>query len=550
VTIHDSANGLLGSLPRAVRGNMTLRIVTADGEISRPVGEDDGSRVRVRTQGLVVEPGEGRSVFQHALADSGSTAVMSIDEDQRDAVVPFLDGLFALLEQNQLIEEDMESIQPSSLALLEEVSMYNDTLPQLSTGSSELAIAEMGLSALVVAASLNRAVYVRYHEATERCEVLVQVVMDEERRRPVRVPFTGEPAWGSDDGIVWRAIRGNGDAILESVPPGGRLGTPASPEWFAEREIIAVPVTCGHEDSHVTLGALLIMDKQANAYSTSVHLGSQETKFAIAIASMVGSVLGARKVAQIDKELRLAEEIQQQILPDRPARVEGFDLAGRCLNYGAVGGDYFDFLPMGDGRTLVVVADVSGHNLASGMLMVNARSTLKTIAAGCDDLAVVFDRLAGAMYHDLTRTELFITAVAVALRPGSREVDLVNAGHNDSMVYRAKTGEVERFPSEGTILGFLPDDEHDLRRATLDEDDVLLLYTDGVVEATDPGGEMLGEERLAEMLREAAEGTASEVLEAVFGAVAEFSNQSPKTDDVTAVVIKVVPRAPEEASGA
>ena len=109
--------------------------------------------------------------------------------------------------------------------------------------------------------------------------------------------------------------------------------------------------------------------------------------------------------------------------------------------------------------------------------------------------------------------------------------------------------EVERFPSEGTILGFLPDDTHDLRRATLDEGDVLLLYTDGVVEATDPSGEMLGEERLAEMLREAAGGTASEVLEAVFGAVDEFSNQSPKSDDVTAVVIKVVPQAPGEASG-
>ena len=95
--------------------------------------------------------------------------------------------------------------------------MYNDTLPQLSTGSSELDIAQMGLSALVVAASLNRAVYVRYHEATERCEVLVQVGMDEDRRQPVRVPFTGELAWGRDDGIVWRAIRGGRTPSITSV---------------------------------------------------------------------------------------------------------------------------------------------------------------------------------------------------------------------------------------------------------------------------------------------------------------------------------------------
>ena len=89
MTLVESSNGLLGVLPQAVRGRMTLRIVTADGEISRPVGDDDGSRVRVRTGGLVVEPGEGRSVFQHRLADSGSTAVMSIDSADEEAVVPF-----------------------------------------------------------------------------------------------------------------------------------------------------------------------------------------------------------------------------------------------------------------------------------------------------------------------------------------------------------------------------------------------------------------------------------------------------------------------------
>jgi sigma-B regulation protein RsbU (phosphoserine phosphatase) len=308
-----------------------------------------------------------------------------------------------------------------------------------------------------------------------------------------------------------------------------------------------VPVTCGNADNGVTLGALLIMDKRANAYSTSVHLGSQETKFAISIASMVGSVLGARKVAQVDKELRLAEAIQQQILPERPASVAGFDLAGRCHNYGAVGGDYYDYLPMGDGRTLVVVADVSGHNLASGMLMVNARSTLRALAAAHDDLALVFDQLASALYHDLTKTELFITAVAAALRPGRGEVELVNAGHNDAMLYRAKTGQVERFPSDGMVLGFLPEQKHDLRSALLEPGDVLLLYTDGVVEATAPTGEMLGEARLEQMLRQAAGGSAGQVLQAVFRGVDAFSNQSAKTDDVTAVVIKVVP---EEASGA
>jgi serine phosphatase RsbU (regulator of sigma subunit) len=140
-------------------------------------------------------------------------------------------------------------------------------------------------------------------------------------------------------------------------------------------------VRFGDSQRTVELGVLLILDMRVNPYSSSLEFGSGETKLVIAVASMLGAVLGSRKVAESARSSRMAKVIQQQILPAEPGKVPGFEIAGRCMTSGAVGGDYFDYLLMADGRQMVVVADVSGHNLASGMLMVSARATLRILAA-------------------------------------------------------------------------------------------------------------------------------------------------------------------------
>ena len=138
----------------------------------------------------------------------------------------------------------------------------------------------------------------------------------------------------------------------------------------------------------------------------------------------------------------MAQAIQGQILPRGPATVPGFDLAGDYRTGGEVGGDYFDFLPLADGRTMAVIADVSGHDLASGMIMVSARATLRTLATRCSDPAVLFEMLAAGMHQDLWRTERFLTAAAAVLEPGGKRVEIVMAGDNELLLYRAATGKL------------------------------------------------------------------------------------------------------------
>jgi sigma-B regulation protein RsbU (phosphoserine phosphatase) len=188
---------------------------------------------------------------------------------------------------------------------------------------------------------------------------------------------------------------------------------------------------------------------------------------------------------------------------------------------------------------MVVIADVSGHNLASGMIMVSARAMLRTLASVHQSPKQVFDDLAVRMFDDLTRTERFLTAAAVALRDDDGAVDYVCAGHNDMLVYRKATDRIENVASESTILGFLRSPEYGVRRLQLAPGDCLLLYTDGITEAMDETGTMFGDERLAAVFAQLAPNrSAQRVIDGVVDALETFRRGLVGNDDVTAVVIR------------
>lgn len=530
---------ILKRLPSVVSGAICSYHLDARGQVVSSSGIDESVQFELEADRLSVRTQPGRTGAVIRLVADEEWMAFTFDDSVAGDLLPFLQTLFSVLTEKELVELDMESMQTSSLALLEEVSMVGEMLPELPLGDTDNDVAEIGMSALLVASSVERVIFVRLDEPRCLAEVAAQIGPDDEGA-PRTIPYQGNPFIVEGDNLVWRAARTAGGAILESVPADGHLGLPGSPESLAKNQVIAVPVRYGTIDKAVTLGVLLMMDKRKNAYSNQTHLGSQETKLASSVASMLGSVLGTRKVTELGNEMRMAHMLQQQILPEGPPQVAGFDLAGRCTTSGAVGGDYFDFLGLPDGRVMVVVADVSGHNLASGMIMVSARTTLRLLANSLEGPAPVFDALASSLFEDLTRTERFITAAAAAIEAGSSRIELVNAGHNPTMIYRAATGEIEEILGADTVLGFLPAPEHEVATLDLLPGDVALLYTDGVTEAVDAKGEMFEEERLRAVLREAATGSADEILESVFRAVTDFADKAEKGDDVSAVVIKAV----------
>lgn len=452
-----------------------------------------------------------------------------------------LSEMMEALSKRDMLERDIASMAESSAQMLEQVSTLGETLPRLSAPETDEEIAAVGLQAALGATGAERAAYVRFLPETGNCEVIAYAYLDPGgqgavAQRPPCAEGSFEP-----DGLIARILGAGEEAVLVEVPEGQRLGKPGSVESLAERELLGVPVSYGAGEDRAVIGALLLMDSAKTGWNTRAAMGSVECQAALSFAAMVGAVLGARKTASLGKEVSMAQAIQAQILPERPIVVRGFDLAGDYRTCGDVGGDYFDFIGLGDGRTMVVIADVSGHNLASGMVMVSARATLCALAPKFEDPALLFDELEASIYRDLTRFERFITAASVTLRDGSRRVEIVNAGHNPLLWYHAADRTVQVLPSEDTILGFLPGSRHRERVIDVEPGDVLLLYTDGITEAIGRNGEMFGENRLISSLVGLADRDAAGILAGVFEEVSRFRGEGSRDDDMTATVIRALP---------
>ncbi|MCA8974834.1 MAG: PP2C family protein-serine/threonine phosphatase [Planctomycetes bacterium] len=516
MTLHSGYRELLATVPGVVSG-AGVRVLDPDG-------------VEVMRFG---EPGAGGAEeFRCPIA--GGEIVTSLAEAD-PAASALVSSLLALVDERERLESDMESMNASSLRLLEQVAMLGETLPRLSAGVDEHDIAKLGAKACQVAAAVERVMFLASVTGKDSCEVLVDHVVDAVASEVGVL----DPLVQVGDGLLADVLAVGEGVVLRSVPDGERLGQPGSPEHLARRQILGVPVTYGAGDKRVVIGALLLFDKTATSYSSDDQLGSEEGQVAESFAAMLGAVLGARKTAELGKELAMAQMIQRQILPRRAIELAGFDVAADYQACGAVGGDYFDYVPMADGRTMVVIADVSGHNLASGMMMVSARATLRTLASVRSSLAEFFDDFAASMYEDLTSTERFLTAAALAIEPNDRRIEYVSAGHNDLLVYRAAADRVEVVQTENTILGFMPRPGYVSRHIILERGDCLLLFTDGITEAVNEQDEMFGDDRLAALFAQLApERTARAIVDGIVEAVDAFRGGEIVGDDVTAVVVK------------
>lgn len=520
MTIHQGSSELLAAIPRVFEG-VAVKVLDAMGEAAASYGASGPDAAPVRAE-----------LPYGALVADVPRALPELQA--------LVGSLLAVLAERERLESDMESMNTSSLRLLEQVSMFGETLPRLSAGDDDVEIANLGVRACHRAAGVQRVVYLGYLPSKGCCEVVVH--FQGEGGRPLGAPTDLLEAMVPVQGFLADVIAVEEGVVLRTVTA-GRLGVRGSPEHLAAQQVLGVPVTYGAGDKRVTLGALLLIDKQATYGrrddEQEPQLGNEEGQIAESFAAMLGAVLGARKTAALGKELSMAQTIQRQILPEKPVVLGGYEVAARYDACGAVGGDYFDYVPLADGRTLVAVADVSGHNLASGMIMVSARAMLRTLASVHREPAQVFNALASRMFDDLTRTERFLTAAAVALRADDGGIDYVSAGHNAMMIYRAAQGRVESVASDSTILGFVPEPAYGSRPFRLLPGDCILLFTDGVTEATDPSGTMFGEERLSAVFaRLSADRSAQAIVDGIVEELDGFRGGHVGTDDVTAVVIR------------
>ncbi|GAB5402394.1 MAG: hypothetical protein Aurels2KO_06250 [Aureliella sp.] len=241
-------------------------------------------------------------------------------------------------------------------------------------------------------------------------------------------------------------------------------------------------------------------------------------------------------VKETEEELRLAQRIQRQLLPRSVPDFPNLDIYGQSDPAEWTSGDYFDYLTLKGGSLAVVVADVSGHGLGPALLMSSTRASFRGIAPTTDDVGRLLTSGNQAVADAVSESE-FVTAMAVQYDATTKSLHYATAGHAGYLV--RSDGSCDRLSGDSPPLGILPELEVDTGiRQPVGEGDILVLVTDGILEASNSSESMFGEERLLESVRQNQTESAQSIVRALLAASRNYAGSQPQQDDITAVVVK------------
>jgi serine phosphatase RsbU (regulator of sigma subunit)/anti-sigma regulatory factor (Ser/Thr protein kinase) len=246
---------------------------------------------------------------------------------------------------------------------------------------------------------------------------------------------------------------------------------------------------------------------------------------------------------RLQKEMQVAQEIQQTLLPNEFPDLEGYEIASYYEAAREVGGDYFDFVEVDKDTLGIAVADVSGKGVPGSLVMTMIRTALRTEARGLKDAAEVLSRVNDFVIGDMKKG-MFVTVFYVIIDGKRRRLNYASAGHNPMILYRASTKKTYYLNPRGFPIG-IQLHEKDLFKKSIEsdtiqlaEDDILLIYTDGITEAMNAKRELFGEERLIKIFRDGGHLRVKPFVEQIKEEILSFTEGFPQSDDITLVAIR------------
>jgi phosphoserine phosphatase RsbU/P len=237
-----------------------------------------------------------------------------------------------------------------------------------------------------------------------------------------------------------------------------------------------------------------------------------------------------KALLQMRDELGVAFEIQKRLLPAAPPTLAGYQVAGLTIPAHEVGGDFFDYIPLGTRRLAMCVGDVSGKGLPAALLMASAQATIRGQADYTRSPNETIERVNWQIYRSIKRGS-FLTLFYADLDHGEHRMRFVNAGHNRPLLLRK--GEVQELAGGGLAIGLHPRSSYELGEVSLEPEDLLLVYSDGITEAMNAEREQFGEDRLRDVMAGCAESSAATTVDCVLAAVRRFCGDTPASDDIT-----------------
>jgi phosphoserine phosphatase RsbU/P len=268
-----------------------------------------------------------------------------------------------------------------------------------------------------------------------------------------------------------------------------------------------------------------------------------QTGLALENANLMRAI--ADEVAQrerLNREVEIAREVQERLFPQNLPAVPGLDYAGHCRPALGVGGDYYDFLGLAQGRLGVAIGDVSGKGIAAALMMASLQASLRGEATrGPENLATAVANI-NRLVYEASQTNRYATFFYGQYDPEEGTFAYVNAGHNPPMLFHCQNGAttVSRLDIGGTVVGLLESFPYQQGCATLAPGDLLVAFTDGISEAMNHNEEEWGEERLIETVRQCGGLDAKQILDRIFTAADQFAAGAKQHDDMTLVVLRVL----------
>ena len=239
---------------------------------------------------------------------------------------------------------------------------------------------------------------------------------------------------------------------------------------------------------------------------------------------------------RMQEELRLAYDIQVNLLPAGAPSVRGYEIAGRSIPAKEVGGDYFDFIPLADGCLAFGLGDVSGKGMPAALLMSNLQATIRSQILQNPTTIGCLENSNSLLFHT-TSAEKFVTLFFGILDPNHHRLRFCNAGHNYPFLL-SEGKEPLRLDTGGIALGCFASFPFREETIALEPGDMVALFSDGITEAVDSREEEFGEERLMTLIRERRSQRAEKIIDGIFEAVRNHAGTRPQMDDMTLVIIK------------
>ncbi len=238
---------------------------------------------------------------------------------------------------------------------------------------------------------------------------------------------------------------------------------------------------------------------------------------------------------RMEEQLAVGAKIQRRLLPAHSPQLDGYQIRGANRSCFEVGGDYYDFIPLDEGKLAVIIADVAGKGVGAALLMASLQASLRALALTSPEPATLVAQLNRALLEN-TPANRFATLFYGEIDAREHVLEYVSGGHNPGLLLAA--GEVRELMPTGPIVGLVSEASYTSRRVDLPPGSTLLLYTDGITELMAPSHEEFEVERLQALLLEHREGPVQDLLRAIGDAMTEFSEGESLDDDSTAVVVR------------